>query len=175
MDNIVANCYILDLFHLDTLAIVVGPSVSYAILEHARPFALRAIVAPRLILSFSTIVSFCISASESSVLSARLSSINVQGWTFNFEALDGDVFDVLDLDTTPAVNFEDWSGGVIKGLDLKMVSRKNLGEVLMFEIIWLANSAFVVVLVAVDTILKQKSGVLGCGIDCILKYITVCI
>ena len=105
MDNIVANCYILDLFHLYTLAIVVGPSVSYAILEHARPFALRAIVAPRLILSLSTIVSFSVSASESSVLSARLSSINVQGWTFNFEALDGDVFDVLDLDTTPAVNF----------------------------------------------------------------------
>ena len=106
MDNIVANCYILDLFHLDALAIVIGPSVSNAILEHARPFALRAIVAPRLILSLSTIVSFSVSTSESSVFSARLSSINVQGWTFNFEALDGDVFDVLDLDTAPAVDFK---------------------------------------------------------------------
>ena len=105
MDNIVANCYILDLFHLDTLAIVVGPSVSYAILEHAGPFALRAIVAPRLILSLSTIVSFSISASESSVLSTCLSSINIQGWTLNFEALDSDVFDIFYLDSTPAVNF----------------------------------------------------------------------
>ena len=113
MDNIVANCYILDLFHLDALAIVVGPSVSNAILEHARPFALRAIVAPRLILSLSTIVSFGVSASESSVLSACLSSINVQGGTLNFKALDSDVFDVLDLDTAPSINFEEWSGGVI--------------------------------------------------------------
>ena len=118
VDNIVTNCYILDLFHFDTLAIVVSPSVSNAILEHARPFALRAIVAPRLILSLSAIISISVSASESSVLSACLSSINVQGWTFNFEALDGDVFDVLDLDTTPAVNSEDWSGRVIIGLDL---------------------------------------------------------
>jgi hypothetical protein len=54
-----------------------------------------------------------------------------------------------------------------------MASRKNLGKVLMFEIIWLANSAFVVVLVAIDTIFKQKSGVLGCGINCILKCIAV--
>ena len=118
MDNIVSNCYILDLFHLDTLAIIVGPSVSNAILEHARPLAFRAIVAPRLILSLSTIVSISVSAGESSVLSTCLSSIDVQGWTFNFEALDGDVFDVLDLDTTPAVNSEDWSGRVIIGLDL---------------------------------------------------------
>ena len=118
MDNIVSNCYILDLFHLDTLAIIVGPSVSNAILEHARPLAFRAIVAPRLILSLSTIVSISVSAGESSMLRTCLSSINVQGWTFNFEALDGDVFDVLDLDTTPAVNSEDWSGRVIIGLDL---------------------------------------------------------
>jgi hypothetical protein len=52
------------------------------------------------------------------VLSTCLSSINVQGWAFNFEALDGDVFDVLDLDTTPAVNSEDWSSRVIARLDL---------------------------------------------------------
>ena len=56
-----------------------------------------------------------------------------------------------------------------------MASRENLGEVLMFEVIWLADSAFVVVLVAVDTIFKQKSGVLSCIIDCILKYIAICI
>ena len=105
MHNIVTNCYILDLFHLDSLAIVVGPGVTNAILEHARPFALRAIVAPRLILSLSTIVSFSISASESSVLSTCLSSINIQGWTLNFEALDSDVFDIFYLDSTPAVNF----------------------------------------------------------------------
>ena len=117
MDNIVADCDIFDLFHLNTLTIVVSPGVSDAVLEHARPLALRAIVAPRLILSLSTVVSISVSASESGVLSTCLSSINVQGGTLNFKALDSDVFDVLDLNTAPSINFEEWSGGVVEGLD----------------------------------------------------------
>ena len=123
VDNVVADSDILDFFHLNTLSVVVSPGVSNAVLEHARPLALGPVAAPCFILSLSAVEALSVTTSESGVLGACLSTIDVQGWTLNFKTLHSDVGDILDLDSRPTGNFEHWSGIRVERLDLQVAGR----------------------------------------------------
>ena len=169
VDNVVADSDILDFFHLNTLSVVVSPGVTNAVLEHARPLALGPLAAPCFILSLPAVEALSVATSESGVFGTCLSTIDVQGWTLDFKTLHSDVRDILDLDSGPTGNFEQWSGIRVERLDPQMAGRQDLGKSLVLEVVWCADGSLVVVLVAVDSIFELEGSVLCCSVDCILE------
>jgi hypothetical protein len=92
MDNVITDSDILNLSHLDSFSIVVGPGHSDAVVKMAGPPALVSVAAPGLICPSSTVViSLGISTSESLVLSTCFYTINSQGWAFNLKTLDENI------------------------------------------------------------------------------------
>ena len=92
MNNVITNCNIFDLFHLDALSIVVGPGLTDAVVQVAGPLALVAPAAPVLICSFATVVvSIGISTSQSRMLGTSFCTINPQSWSLNLKTLDENV------------------------------------------------------------------------------------